>query len=382
MIPLGLTVAQRREFEKALCDTHELRVRLRLQTLDGDSIADVSDRLVDGQVNIDTTAETTRQCSLTLDDPHHALDLDSDAPADGAIFADRMLRVDYRVRVDALGEWVSVPIFSGPVATMTRNGGQVELSCLGKEHLAGGNLWRPMTLRKGMNTVDAIKALLRDRAGEDRFAFPALNKRLPRTMSLGRMAVPWVAAQQLARSLNRQLYYDGEGVCRLRKIPHGAIFTFRDGTGGSVLSDPSIAFDAGTLANVVWVKGGKPRGSKHAVHVSVVAPKAHPVSPWRLGRNGKPRFIVTEVSNDALRSRRDARQIARRILSNGLRESVTASFDALPVPHLDPLDVVRLATDDVSLTFVLRQASIPLLHSGTMSVGALRRVTPSRKRIR
>lgn len=381
MIPLGLTARERRLFESTLLSTHLMRTRIRLQNLDGDDLSDLSTRLLDGQVNIDTTAATTRQCSLTLDDPNHTLNLDSDAPGDGALYADRMIRADCGVYVPALTRWVNVPTFTGPIATMSRNGASVQLGCLGKEHLAFGQAWRPLTLRKGMNTVDAIRTILRERAGERRFSFPNLRHRLPKTVSLGRMSSPWGVAQQLARSLGRQLYYDGAGVCRLRTRPRGAVFTFRDGN-GTVLSDAQITYDLGTIINTIWVKGGKPKGKKQAVTAAVTAPRSHPLSPWRLGRNDEPRYLVEEVDNDHVRSSKDARALARRTLDSRLLEGVTTTFDALPVPHLDPLDVVRLATDETSITFVLNQASLPLVHSGVMSVGTVRRVTPAKGRIR
>ena len=149
-----------------------------------------------------------------------------------------------------------------------------------------------------------------------------------------------------------------------------------------MVSDPAITYDLSTVKNAVWVKGGKPKGHKTAVTSTVTAGRSHPLSPWRLGRSNAPRFLVEEVENDHMRTRRACHALARRVLRDKLLEGVTVTFDALPVPHLDPYDVVRLRTDDTSITFRLGQASLPLVHSGVMSVGTNRRVTPARKRIR
>lgn len=378
MIPLGLRSAEQAHFEQQLRTNAKIRVRVRMQNLSGDTLGDLTDRLQDGQVNIDTSGEADRQCSLTLDDPNHSLNLDSDAPGDGALYADRMVRVDYGLYVDALARWVDVPVFTGPVVTMNRSGAAVELSCLGKEHLAKGQCWRPLSLKKGTNTGDAIKYILRERAGEDRFAFGTTRHRLPKGVNLDRLAQPWAAAKTLAASIGRQLYYDGAGVCRLRTPPGGSLFTFTDAL---VTSDPQVTYDLANIINTTWVKGFKPKG-KPRVTAYAVAPVTHPLSPNRLGRNGTPRFFVELIEKDGVRSNTDALRLARANLRNKLLEGVSATFDSLPVPHLDPGDVVRLSTEDTSLTFVLRQASIPLTHAGVMSVGATKRVKPRRSRIR
>lgn len=356
--------------------TAQVRTRLTMLDLDGSEVADLSSRMLEGQVNIDTTAEAVRQLSATFLDPDHSLALDSDAPTDGALYADRMLRAEYGFHVPALGKWVYVPVFTGPLATMARDGGEVQVSCLGKEHLAGGQAWRPMTLKKGMNVGSAIRAILRERAGETEFAFPTVKNRLPEHYSLGRMSSPWGAASQLARSIGRQLYYDGKGVCRLRRPPTGSVFTF---DGDVVLSPPQVTYDLSTVRNTVWVKGHKAEG-KPQITGTATAGRSHPLSPWRLGRNGEPRYLVEQVERSNVRSRKEARQLAQRTLRGLLLEGVSVSFDSLPIAHLDPLDTVRIATDEVSLKFVLRQASLPLTHDGSMSVGALRRVAPKKRR--
>lgn len=380
MIPLALTATERAAFHAQLQATSRVRVRLTMLDLDGDEVSDLSDRLLDGQVNIDTTAETVRQLSATLDDPDHALALDSDAPSAGALFTDRMLRATYGFYVDSLARWVDVPIFTGPLATFERDGSQVAVSCLGKEHLARGQAWRTMHLRKGLNVGTAIKTILRERAGETRFAFPNVTQRLPRGgVSLGRMSDPWLVAQGLARGIGRQLYYDGDGVCRMRRAPTASVWTFN---GDQIVSDPKVTYDLASVRNTVWVRGHKPDG-KPRIEARVAAGRSHPLSPWRQGRtitNARgnpqvvPRYLVHVEERNGVRSVKDARALANRLLRGLLLEGVSATFDALPIVHLDPLDVVRLSTDEASLTFVLQQASIPLTHNGAMSVGTVKRV--------
>lgn len=377
MISLG---SERKPLEKQMRTTSRVRSKLALLKLDGDEVSDVSSRLIDGQVNIDTSSETSRQLSATFDDPSHSLSLDSDSPADGALYVDRMMQATYGFYVDELAKWVDVPIFTGPIVNMQRTGAQVQVSCLGKEHLAMSHAWRPLTLKKGMNVGAAIKTILRERAGEDSFSFGTVKNRLPSSVSLGRMSQPWVVAQQLAASIGRQLYYDGAGVCRLRKRSTGSVFTF---DGDVVTSEVAVTYDLSTIINTVWVKGHKPENrDKQQITAAVSAPSSHALSPQKLGRNGDPRHIVEVIERGSVRSRKEARELARRTLSSRLSAGLDISFESLPIVHLDPLDVVRVDTDDASLSFPLQKASLPLLHSGVMSVGVVKRVTPRRERIR
>lgn len=91
---------------------------------------------------------------------------------------------------------------------------------------------------------------------------------------------------------------------------------------------------------------------------------------------------MSEVENGALKTLAQTRALALRTLNSALLEGVSVSFDALPVPHLDPQDEVSVSTEGASLTFPLRQASIPLAHGGVMSVGTVRRVSANQQKIR
>src|SRR5438093_10550652 len=95
-------------------------------------------------------------------------------------------------------------------------------------------------------------------AGEARFDIPDLATRIPKGMSLGRAAQPWPRAVAIARSLNRQLYYDGAGVLRLRVRPRRPVATFRSGDQrrANITSPVTVSPDFTAIANTVWFRGG------------------------------------------------------------------------------------------------------------------------------
>lgn len=384
MLTLGLTATERGAYERALRSSHVRRIDVDVLTLDGEVLSKIDPVLLGGQVNVDLDAEVTRSASLQFLDPRHALNFDTDSPDDGALYADRMIRVRYGIHVEELGRWVWCPVFVGPVTKLSRAGDVVQVEAQGKEALVRGAIWRPLTLKKGAKVTDAIRTLMRDRGGETRFDFPDLSQRLPKARSLDRLVEIWATARSLARGVNRQLFYDGAGRLVLRAFPGSVVYTFTSGTGGDVLSGLNVSYELGDVKNVVEVKGQPPKGKKERVRGVAVAPGAHPLNPARLGRKDAPRYLVESVEDSSIRTDKAARERAEAILEDRLREVVEVTFDSLPIPHLDPGDLVRVKTDELAVTFRVRQFSIPLSSDGApvMPVGYLKKTTPNRRRIR
>lgn len=381
-----MSSAQLRAFHAALATDHEIQVTVSIQDLAGGSLADVSDRLLDGQVNVDATAEVTRTCTLTLLDPDRALPFDSTAPSDAALYLDRMIHVVYGVLVN--GSWVRVPVFTGPVTKLSRSDATVNVEAQGKEALAMGAIWFPITFPKGYPKMTALSRLLRDHAGETEFSFPPSTAKLSGPLSVPRSGRPWDYAQRIARSMNRQLWYSGDGVCRMRTVPATAIYTFNDST---ITSRPQISYTTDDLANIVQVTGAQPRGpatvkggteaAMAAPTAVAVAPASHPLSPFHLGRNGKSRYLLKLVEDDTIVTLDEARALAAHDLTVALQQAVDASFEAYPVPHLDPLDVCNLSSTSASTTFAVQQFSLPLVAGPSMTVGFLRNLAVKPRRV-
>jgi hypothetical protein len=384
MMTLGLTATERSAYEKALRSSHVRHIDVDVLTLDGDVLSKISPVFLGGQVDVDSDGEVTRSASVQFLDPRHALNFDTDSPDDGALYADRMIRIRYGVEVEALARTVWATVFVGPVTKLQRDGEVVSVEAQGKEALVRGAIWRPLTLKKGARVTAAIKTLVGDRGGETEFSFPEIRTALPKARSLARTAEIWATAKSLARGLNRQLFYNGAGTLVLRSLPGSVVYTFRTGDGGDVLAGLSVSYELADVKNVVEVKGQPPRGKSGRVRGVAIAPASHPLSPFRLGRKNAPRYLVQSVEDSSIRSDAAANARAQSILDDLLREVVDVSFDSLPIPHLDPGDLVRVKTDELDVTFRIRKFSIPLSPTGspTMPVGYLKKTSPNRKRIR
>jgi hypothetical protein len=366
MLTMGLSAAERAAFEHALRHSHTRRIDVEVLTLNGDVLSQLTPVLIDGQVNCDMDAEVTRSATLTFLDPRHALNFDTDSPDEGALYADRMIRIRYGVYVEKLSRYVFVPVFTGPITGLSREGVTVTVEAQGKESLLRGTLWEPLTLRKGLQVTAALRALIRDRGGERSLSIPGIFNRygnpptLPKTRSLDRFTEIWPVAMSLAKGLDRQLFYTGDGVATLRPWPETVAYTFTTGDGGDVLSELSVKYQLEEMKNVVIVRGQPPTGKKEIV----------------FGRD-----LVEQVEDQSIRTDAAAKEQAARLLEKHLREVVEVEFDAMPIPHLDVGDVVRVQTPSFTTKFRVRKFAIPLAPTGAppMTVGYLRRLTPVKR---
>ena len=371
MQTLGLTASEKRSLLALLLRSHRLHIDIELMTLDHTHIGILTSYLLDGQIDVDNTQEITRQLSMTLLDDKHHLPFDTDSPADTALFMDRMVRVNYKVYSTDGGLSYTIPVFTGPITGLQRNGPQVIVTAQSKEVLAMGNVWPSLTLHKNLRKTDAIQRLMIE-AGEDNnhLHIHDLASKLPHHISLHHTDQYWMKARQLARGMNRQLYYDGSGICKLRTYP-GVVYTFKDET--NVIGDPQITYAAG-MGNTVIVTGATPKGHKTPITATAVAPAAHPLSPNRLGRNGKPRHILLTgqpLDVSTIKHQGEADAYAKRKLDDALREQVEVQFDAVPgcVALLDHGDTCHLTTQHMTVAFRLSKFSLPLRDGDSASVG-------------
>lgn len=372
MIRNGRSVAEEQALRAVLADSFDTQTRIDVLTLDGTTDGNVTDLFVDGQVNWHPHKQASRSLQLSLADESQALPIDTDSPADSALYFDRMLRVWVDVMV--AGEWVETPVFTGPITYLRAKDGLTYVECQGKERLASGAAWAPMTFGKFESKTAVITRALSERAGETDFDIPDQAATLPEAISLDRRMTPWAFARSVSASMGLQLFYDGLGTCRQRPLPSTPVFTFT-GDDHVLPGGPRIKHSA-DIHNAVYVYGPTPD-----VAAAAVAPAAHPLSPWRLGRNDTPLYMARFIDDPTIRSSAEAKVRADRELADGLIQGIDVQFEATPVGFaLDPMDMCAVTTDDLSATFRFGSASLPLAPGagGWMTVGYLCDVTTDR----
>ena len=366
MQTLGLSSTDLATYVAAWSASYVMDVQVRVLTLSGDLVSTIKPALDSGQVNLDTTADVSRSATLSWLDPTGTLQFEPDSPADGAVYFDNMVQLVVRIYVPALARTVSCPVFTGPLTKFDRTGDEVSVEAQGKEALARRGV-PTMTLRKGHNAVSAIRKIMTERVGEDTFGLPGgVTRRLPKDVHVGweDNVQPWGVCRTIASSLGMQLFYDGAGVLRLRKLPDAPVYTFKDGKGGNVTAPVTVSHERDSIINQVVVIGHKP--ANHTAQATLDA--WHPASPKSLARNGVWTYLRETITDDKINSKSAAQSRANARLAEVARMQFGSTFNALPVPFLDELDLVRISTEQYVSSERLRQFSFPLT-SGDMTVG-------------
>jgi hypothetical protein len=372
VLDLGLRESERTAFHAAL--TGSYRARTTLEVLDRDEavLDTIEDAVLSGSVDIDTKSIPDRTLQVTFADQGRRFHFAPGGAADSAMFADNMIRARRQYWVGVLDTWVDVPLFTGPVETVSRDAGTVSVTAKGKESrlIEPEPAWRPQHHARGKRVTDAIHDILAE-SGERRFDIPKRPARLKKPVSLGRHTEPWKVVRRLADSIDRQVFYDARGRVRLRHAGAHAVWRFTT-TGNVVGALPKRAFDLTEMRNTVEVLGPEEPGKKTRLRYVATPPKGNPLSPWSLARNGKPRFIVETIELDHAKDMAVLRSRGDRELDDLLRSALTLDFEAMVVPTLEPGDMVALVEDGERTAFRLRRFTIPLTGEA-MTVGENRR---------
>jgi hypothetical protein len=376
MYDLGLGVDDTRELQRLLTSSHALRIDINLLDLNHNHLGNVSKRFLSGSVDIDIDADVSRTCKLSLIDVDGSLNLDKNNPNDGTMYLDRMVQVVYCVgRMDRT-KWFEIPIFTGPISKVDRDGVIVNVEADGKESMSGQNSWKAKTWRKGYKYHTIIRLVMAS-AGEKFMRLSDSKSKTGSVTALSRESSPFAVAKKLADAANMTLYYDGAGRLRLRPRSSNPVWKFDDKV---MVTAPQIGYTLDGVINAVEVRGKKPpkKGNGKRPIVRAVAPASHPLSPQSLARGGVPRYIWIVIEDEKLKTVAECRRVANAKLERGLIETVDATFTSLPIPHLEEGDTYEVRTERYSGKASVKKMTIPLTSGDTMSVGYVKRVKPSR----
>jgi hypothetical protein len=384
MISLGLSAADQAKFELSLITGYNLKIVVQILDLNHKYVSDVSDKLVDGQVNysyvdVITGADnpmpaTTTDASLNLLDPDNLVGFDTASPSDNALYADRMIKIVYSVYSDLLPRWVDCPIFCGPVVKVARDDALLSVDCQGKESLVSEPMvaWAAKTFKKGSKGVTAIRDLMASRGGETKFDLPEFGYTLGRDYIMAGESIVWTLAREMAGT-TRQLFYDGRGVLRLRETSTRPIYNI---TENHITSTPKFDYDHSSIRNGVRVIG-----SINTLRAYRYLPTTNPSSPTALGRNGVKRHLMILVEDSTLTTQSAVNAAAQKLIDQQLETIVGFDFGCFPVPHLEPGDIIRLSISTTSIALRLREFSIPL-RAGAQSMGSIKKLSINRARLR
>ena len=380
---LGLNSAQLVAYVDALRADAFLVTTVNVLDAAGNPIGPLSSDVSDGQVLVDRNAEVSRLLTLDLADPTGSLEFDPASAADDALWLNNQLQITASVWVESVGDHVECPYFTGPIHRLWRDGGVVHVDAHSKERRMLRPLWSPLFISRDTTKVDAIRQILAQ-AGETLFALPTGTELLATSVSLARGDRPWRYAQAIAKSMNMQLYYRGDGYAALRELPNEPVFSFtrvdentEDTTlgDGDVAGAPRVWFELGAqFANTVEILGAPPLANKPRVRGVAYAPEDHPLSRENMATD--PTRVETGVlvaSHVVPQCRNDdqAKDIAQALIDEHLLGVTRARFDATPFYHLEEGDFVQLDTPTTTVPYRLDRFGLPVGTRGrhVMTVG-------------
>ena len=379
MIRLGLPADAEKALIETLAKDHLVSCTVQLLSFDHEPLGRIVGRVTAGQINYDAKTQVSRQAQITVVDPRGEIEVDYD---DGQPRLNRMIRVHYNVWVDSpVWDWVKIPVFTGPITKTSRSDdGTVQIEASGKQALSTGPCEQPRSFAKGLNRVNVIRVILSELAGETRFKLPkGWPARTGKRISMGRQSSAWTYADSVARSMKAQLYYDGWGNVRLRKVPVRPSFTFRDGDGGMVISPPTVGESSEAMVNRAVVTGAIPKGKKKPLVGRATLPAWHRYSPQSMARGGRNKFYFERIEDDSLRTQKEVDDAAQRIIDRVQVAESEVTFDALPMPLLEEGDIIVVDTKGARVTAPLTQMSLPLGHDGVSTIGYLAPVSKRRR---
>lgn len=366
-----LTPDQRDTYLTALRSPHA-KASLQVHVLDLDHRhgGDLSKQtLLEGQTTLSRGADVDRTCQLTVYDADEVYDLD----------LRHLVRVEHGLVVPDLGDVVWVPVFTGRAMAPSDNGDTLQVELHGKETFALNPGAPARKWGKGTPVAKAIRDMLSD-LGERFFDIPASlltgAPKLAGDVQSGgpdEEKAPWRIARRIAGQADLQVFYDAMGVCVVRSPPQTPEAVWAES------ADPSLPGDESTTpltSRIVWGRDLKEvrnvvsaKGRKN-LHVSVTAAAEHVFSPSSLARGGVPGRLVHYWEDRSVGARAELTRRAQRILDQVLTETTNARFDAGPVFHVGPHDLIEAKRRDGKWgRWYLQEASIPFDPGNAMSVG-------------
>lgn len=386
VVNLGLSAADLAATVACFGQPHRIRRQLRIVELDHTPVEDVSSAFLDGQVNVNLGQGdgVSRSLTVNLFDPTRAIGLDVANVGEGVVTPRYLIQTWRGMYVDALDEWVDIPAgvfwFNAP----TRSGDVLSIEGQGKESLARSGVVKQIAFTPSANKMTVLRTIL-ESIGETRFRLEPTTARMGVAWTLTTAMTYWGACQSIASGMGRQLFYDAEGYVVCRPTPVDPVYTFRQGNGGTIRTEPEFGYGADNAFNVVQATGATPKGQNTPIVRQAVVGSTHPMY---LLRNGKFVPLRYDISNDKLTTAAQVQSLANTTLASVVQDTQTGGWDSSPVWHLDEGDVVHVtdATDDAGtdatygINVRMTSFSFPLT-LGNQSNGGNRRVSRTSRRL-
>jgi hypothetical protein len=357
--------------------SHTIKTKIEIYDMANGTILSTAEP-ISGEVTIDNRRSIRRQCSLEFVDKDGTL-VPTNNRSSVLLPYNREVKI-YRgvVYGDGTEELVPLGVFIITGVEIADNAQGVRITITGSDRSL--RLTRAkftnhdFYIEDGTAKETAIENMLRYRYPDIKVLFPATNQVTTLMYpTLDQSSDPWREALKIAESAGMDLYFDENGICRMRPIPDPdlglPLMTYEDGS-ESVLTDLSRSLSSDDTYNGVIYTG---EGTNLSIGVLGEAWDENPASPtYRYTYGETPIFMSSATVLTVAEAEEAARAELRKVI--GASEKIT--WNQLVNPAHDVYDLVKVvrSPSGVDATLMLDSVSVPLAPSGTMNaVGRSRR---------
>ena len=365
------------DFKEAVRKSHSAIVKVEIYDMANGTILSTASP-ISGEVTIDNRRSIRRECTLEFVDTDGTL-----VPINN--ISSILLPYNREVKIyrgiafpDGTEELVPLGVFIITSVDITESAQGVKITIKGSDRsliLARAKFTNhEFYIEAGTAKETAIENILKYRYPKVKTIFPATNQVTTLLYpTLDQSSDPWREALKIAESASMDLYFDENGIARMRPIPDPdkgtAIATYTDGT-DSVLIQIARSLSIDESYNGVIYTG---EGTNLSIGVIGEAWDDNPSSPtYRKTYGEVPLF----KSSPTILTVGEAQEAASAELKKVIGASEKITWDQLVNPAHDVFDLVKVMRSPIGIDKILMldAISIPLAASGTMNaIGRSRR---------
>lgn len=364
-------------FKELVRKSHVTKTKIEIYDMKNNTILSEA-QPISGDVTIDSRRSVRRECSLEFIDKDGTLVPTNNISSillpynrevkiyRGVVFADGT------EELVPLGVFVitSVDISDSPQGTKISIKGSDRSLLLARAKFTNHEFF----IEDGTPKETAIENMLKFRYPQVRTIFPATGQVTTLLYpTLDQSSDPWRESLKIAESASMDLYFDENGIARMRPIPDPdsgtPVASYEDGA-ESVLISISRSLSVDDSYNGVIFTG---EGTNLSIGVIGEAFDDNPASPTYRKTYGE---VVKFMSSPTVLTVAEATEAAQAELKKVLGSTEKITWDQIVNPAHDVYDLVKITRSPVGIDKVLTldAISIPLSASGTMNaVGRTRR---------
>lgn len=274
----------------------------------------------------------------------------------------------------------------GSPGTASSGGGQsggglsIKISGVDSSRAISRNTWeQPFSVASGLSYANAVKLMVQNRLPtqtDDQFSLASTASQTPLLLfGVSQGGDPWQDIQDLAAAIGYEVFFDPSGVCVFRPIPNPTkgvpVWALDEDINPTMVSAVRELSDEDTV-NFVVVKGASTSSQNP---VTAFALDNDPGSSTYV--DGPFGTVSAVVTMSQIITQTDVQAAADAFLNNSLGAAEKVTLTCVPMPALEPGDIVTVNVSDVkaSGTYLINDMTTPLSPAEAQTLTCYRQST-------